>query len=152
MAIIAYEMVYTKEHTEAPQINCVPFREDCFWEYMQIYNACFYEMRKALDIKPYNYLSDYRQIREKREGIFLLMEANKIIGSVACLGNEIDDLIVDNQYQGRGLGRQLLLWGINHIRRSSQENITLHVAECNERAIRLYRDVGFDIVNIEKIR
>ena len=151
MAIIAYEMVYSKAHIERPQIECLPFREGCFQEYMQIYNACFYEMRKALDIKPYNYLSDYGQIREKREGIFLFMKANKIVGSVACLGNEIDDLIVDKQYQGRGLGKQLLVWGMNHIRSHKGGIITLHVAAWNQKAVKLYQDVGFEIANVEQI-
>ena len=38
------------------------FEEKYFVEYMRIYNECFYDMRKALDRKPYNFLSDYKQI------------------------------------------------------------------------------------------
>ena len=51
-------------------------------------------MRKALDIEPYNFLSDYSQIEDKIKDIYLLTIENEIIGSVACYGNEIDDLIV----------------------------------------------------------
>ena len=119
---------------------------------MKIYNACFYEMRKSLDIEPYNFLSDYKQIGEKCKDIFLLVNGKEIIGSVACYGSEIDDLIVNKKYQNKGYGKQLLLWGINHIRQISNEPILLHVAKWNEKALRLYEKVGFDITNIESVR
>ena len=51
------------------------------------------------------------------------MSGEEIIGSVACYGNEIDDLIVNAKYQNRGYGKQLLLWGMNHIREISNEPI-----------------------------
>ena len=107
-----------------------------------------FEMRKALDRKTYNFLSDYKKIREKSKDIFLLMSGEEIIGSVACYGNEIDDLIVNAKYQNRGYGKQLLLWGMNYIRQISNEPISLHVAKWNEKALRLYEKAGFDITNI----
>ena len=148
MEILAYEMKYMKVDIEKSRVSCIPFEKQCFQQYMKIYNACFYEMRKALDIKPYDFLSDYKQIREKSKDIFLLMSGEEIIGSVACYGNEIDDLIVNAKYQNRGYGKQLLLWGMNHIRQISNEPISLHVAKWNEKALRLYEKAGFDITNI----
>ena len=94
MEIIAYEMKYEKDPIEKSDIKCIPFSQKYFQQYMKIYNACFYEMRKSLDIKPYNFLSDYEQVREKSKDIFLLVSGEEIIGSVACYGSEIDDLIV----------------------------------------------------------
>lgn len=149
---MAYEMVYTGDSPEQSDIECIPFDDRYYQEYMRVYNACFHVMRKSLDIVPYDCLSDYSQIREKREIIFLLVKDDEIVGSVACLGNEIDDLIVNEKHRHKGYGRQLLLWGMNHIREHSQEPISLHVAEWNQRAIRLYRDVGFEINHIERIR
>lgn len=148
MEILVYEMKYLKENTEKSCVSCIPFEKQYFQQYMKIYNACFYEMRKALDRKPYNFLSDYKQIREKSKDIFLLMSGEEIIGSVACYGNEIDDLIVNAKYQNRGYGKQLLLWGMNYIRQISNEPISLHVAKWNEKALRLYEKAGFDITNI----
>ena len=149
---MAYEMVYTGDSPEQSDIECIPFDDRYYQEYMRVYNACFHVMRKSLDIVPYDCLSDYSQIREKRENIFLLVKDDEIVGSVACLGNEIDDLIVNEKHRHKGYGRQLLLWGMNHIREHSQQPISLHVAEWNQRAIRLYRDVGFEITRIERIR
>ena len=119
---------------------------------MKIYNACFYEMRKSLDIEPYNFLSDYKQIGEKCKDIFLLVNGKEIIGSVACYGSEIDDLIVNRKFQHKGYGKQLLLWGMNYIRQSSNEPISLHVAKWNENAVMLYEKVGFVITDIERVR
>jgi len=66
-----------------------------------------------------------------------------MIGSVACYGNEIDDLIVNKIFQNRGYGKQLLLWGMNHIRQKSNEPILLHVAKWNEKALMLYENVEY---------
>ena len=152
MEIIAYEMQFHKKTIEPSNIPCIPFDELIFQKYMKIYNECFYEMRKTLDIKPYNFLHNYEQIASKVHDIYLLMNENKIIGSVACYGNEIDDLIVNKKYQHKGYGRQLLLWGMNLIRGKNDEPILLHVAEWNQDALRLYQNTGFEITNTERIR
>lgn len=152
MEIIAYEMKYAKEDIEKTNICCTPFEQKYFLQYMKIYNACFYEMRKSLDIEPYNFLCDYNQILEKSKDIFLLVSREEIIGSVACYGNEIDDLIVNKKFQNKGYGKQLLLWGMSHIRQASNDPILLHVAKWNEKALMLYKKVGFDITNIERVR
>ena len=152
MEIIAHEMQFYKKIIEPSKIQCIPFETSYFEEYMPIYNECFYEMRKTLDIEPYNYLHDYEQIASKVHDIYLLMNENDIIGSVACYGNEIDDLIVNKRYQHKGYGRQLLLWGMNLIREKNDEPILLHVAEWNKDALRLYKKTGFEITNTERIR
>lgn len=152
MEIIAYEMKYVRDDIEKSNILCIPFDKKYFPQYMKIYNACFYEMRKTLDIEPYNFLSDYKQISEKSRDIFLLVSKEEMIGSVACYGNEIDDLIVNEKFQNKGYGKQLLLWGMNHIRQKSDEPILLHVAKWNEKALMMYEKVGFAITNIEKVR
>lgn len=140
-----FEMAYTWEKVPKSNICPVPLSEQFYDEYTRIYNECFYDMRMALDIEPYNYYSSFQQLNEKRENIFLLVENEVLIGSVACFGTEIDDLIVNRDYQGRGYGRSLLLWAIAHIRTYTSEPITLHVAEWNQRAVKLYLQNGFEI-------
>ena len=145
MEIIAYEMKYKDACAPKSDIACVPFDAEFFQEYKGIYNECFYEMRKALDIQPYHFLHDYKQIADKVQDIYLLIDQGEIIGSVACCGNEIDDLIVNHQFQHKGYGKKLLLWAMQHIRTSSNDPITLHVAEWNHDALMLYKNVGFEI-------
>lgn len=103
MEIIAYKMKYTNDYFEKSIIDCIPFESKFFREYMKIYNEWFYEMRKSLDIQPYNYLNDYSQKATKAKDIYLLIEQGGIIGSIACYENEIDDLIVNKKFQHRGL-------------------------------------------------
>ena len=150
--IIAYEMQYVNDGGEKSNIVCIPFEMEFFEDYMRIYNECFYEMRKSLDIQPYNFLNDYKQIVDKLKDIYLLINQGEIIGSIACYGNEIDDLIVNKKFQHKGYGKQLLLWGMQHIREKSNEPITVHVAKWNNDAITLYKKVGFEITNVEKVR
>ncbi|MBR1815672.1 MAG: GNAT family N-acetyltransferase [Lachnospiraceae bacterium] len=152
MKITVYEMKYTRDDIEKSNILCIPFEKKYFRDYMKIYNDCFYEMRRFLDIEPYSFLNKYEQINEKSKDIFLLISKEKIIGSVACYGNEIDDLIVNEKYQNKGYGRQLLLWGMNYIRQRSKEPISLHLAEWNKKALMLYDKVGFEITNKESVR
>ncbi len=152
MEVIAYEMNYDKASVEQSAVTCIPFEMQYFEQYKSIYNECFYDMRKALEIEPYNFLNDFGQIREKADDIYLLMKDSEIIGSVACYGNEIDDLIVNKKFQKKGYGKQLLLWGMQQIRRKNENPITLHVAEWNQSALRLYKRVGFEVVSSEKVR
>ena len=89
----------------------------------------------------------YGQISEKANNIYLYIHNDEIVGSVACYGNEVDDLIVNKKYQNNGYGKQLLLWGMQHIRENNNEPITLHVAKWNNDALMLYKKVGFEITN-----
>ena len=145
MEITAYEMKYTNVCVPQSDITCIPFRTEFFQEYMRIYNECFFEMRKALDIQPYHFLREYQQIADRGRDIYLLIDQGEIIGSVACYGNEIDDLIVNRKFRHRGYGRRLLLWGMQHIRKSNNEPITLHVAAWNRDALMLYKKTGFSV-------
>lgn len=150
--IIAYEMSFDKMFEYPNDVSCVPFQEQYWDEYMKIYNDCFYEMRKTLEVEPINFYSDYSQIKDKINNIFLYLQNGVIVGSVSCYGNELDDLTVVKSFQGQGLGQKLLLWGMNHIKEQGYEEINLHVAEWNQNAMMLYLKNGFKIKKREKVR
>lgn len=147
MEFRVFEMQYKNEQTPKAVLSCIPFEEKYFEEYRRIYNACFYEMRKALDRKPYNYLETLDQLDGKTGEIFLLVEDEEIIGSVACYENEVDDLVVNPKYQRQGYGRKLLIYGMERIRKRSREPISLHVAEWNRHAEKMYTKEGFERTN-----
>ena len=149
--IIAYEMIYNKALKYQNDIICVPFQKEYWNEYMKIYNECFYKMRKALEVEPINFYDDYSQIKDKIKDIFLYLQNGIIIGAVSCYENEIDDLIVEQSFQGQGIGQKLLLWGMNHIREQGYEEIILHVAEWNQNAVKLYLKNGFSIKKRERV-
>ena len=150
--IIAYEMSFKGKSNYKNDINCIPFQEKYWNEYMKIYNECFYEMREDLEIEPKNFYSDYSQMKDKVTNTFLYIQNGTIIGAVSCYGNEIDDLIVNKLFQGRGLGKKLLLWGLNHIKEQGYDEVILHVAEWNQKAVKLYLKNGFSITKKERVR
>ena len=146
-----YEMEYTHAEAPVPGISLRPFSDSFSAQYISIYNECFFEMRKALCIEPYDFYSDTDQSEAKKDSLFLLTEGGEIIGSVGCFGTEIDDLIVNRKYQGQGYGKKLLMWAVGHIRAYSGEPITLTVAEWNRKAVKLYLQNGFVIKNTLRI-
>lgn len=150
--IIAYEMIYNKALKPQSDIICVPFQKEYWNEYMKIYNECFYNMRKALEVEPINFYYDYSQIKDKINDIFLYLQNGVIVGAVSCYENELDDLIVEKSFQGQGIGQKLLLWGMNHIKEQGYEEIILHVAEWNQNAVKLYLKNGFSIKKRERVR
>jgi mycothiol synthase len=58
-------------------------------------------------------------------------------GTIALIG-------VLPAWRGRGLGRELLRWGIDHLRGAGAETIDLAVEAANDRALGLYRRTGFE--------
>lgn len=147
--IIAYEMQFLGKVVNETNIKLELFRDEFYPEYEKVYNECFIEMRKALGIKPYNFYSALKQLDDKKKNIYVLWSRNTIVCSVACYGNEIDDLIVNKNYQNKGVGRQLLFWAIKYIRNKNNEPIILHVAKWNEKALKLYLNSGFEINKIK---
>lgn len=145
---LAYEMTYTRKTDERTSLRLLPYASLYRDDYRKLYNECYHEMREALGIKPFDFIQDDSFFGQGMENVYLLIEDGELIGSVALKGNEIDDLLVKKEYQGRGYGRQILLWALENINSS---NIILHVAEWNERAVRLYKSVGFEITKTIEI-
>ena len=147
-----YEMAYDGDIPDSPRIECFPLSRERYAEYMGIYNACFYPMRRALEIEPYLWYSNESQIARHSANIYALVEGGCIMGAVTCHSNEIDDLIVKPSTQHRGYGKKLLLWAMRRIRKSGNSEMILHVAAWNERAMRLYQNAGFVVKKKERIR
>lgn len=140
----AYKMEYLHPVDEKSTIEMIPYSPEYREEYRRVYNECFREMRKALDIKPYDFIQDNSFFDSGMENVYLLTDNGALVGSVAMKDSEIDDLIVAREYQRRGYGRQILLWALEHIR---SERVVLHVAEWNKKAVSLYEKTGFEIVD-----
>ena len=145
---LAYEMTYLHPVTETVNIGLTEYKPQYREQYKKMYNTCYHEMREALGIKPYDFIQDDSFFDEGMENVYLLLKDEEIIGSVALKGEEIDDLIVNPDYQGQGYGRQLLLWALQNI---GTEKIVLHVAAWNEKAVKLYKGCGFEITKTIKI-
>lgn len=140
--VLAYEMEYKNPVSEKSAVELIPYSSEYREKYKVMYNECYHEMREALNIKPYDFIQDDSFFDSGMDEVYLLVNGNEIIGSVALKSDEIDDLIVNCKYQGQGYGKQILLWALDHI---GSERIILHVADWNKRAIGLYEKTGFVI-------
>ena len=145
---LAHEMRLVNQVKAKSTFSLVPYTSEYQKEYKHMYNACYHEMREALHIKPYDFIQDDSFFDNGMDSVYLLIKDGILMGSVALKENEIDDLIVAPEYHGRGLGREIFLWALEHI---SLEPIILHVADWNQRAIRLYKSCGFEITNTFEI-
>ena len=145
----AYEMTYTRKTDERTSVRLLPYASVFRDDYRRLYNECYHEMREALGIRPYDFIQDDSFFEHGMEDVYILIENDELIGSVALKGNEIDDLLVRKDCQGQGYGRQILLWALENI---GCDNIILHVAEWNARAVRLYKSVGFEITKTIEIK
>lgn len=151
MSFCVYEMSRGCESVPDTDIICVPLDERYIVQYKEQYNLAFYPMRKALNIRPYSWFNDYGPILEKASDIYIFTRGNELVGSVACYGNEIDDLFVSESNLRHGYGRKLLIWALNQIASRGYKKCVVHVAEWNQGAVRMYLNEGFEIAKKEII-
>ena len=151
MSFRVYEMRRSCKDISAARMQCIPFDRRYLEQYKSGYNAAFRPMREALNIKPYDWYHDSNKILDKSSDIYLLVEEKTLIGSIACYGNEIDDLFVVGAYRHKGYGKQLLIWAMDHMASSGYDELILHVAEWNRSAVKLYMNEGFRIVKTDVI-
>ncbi len=108
-------------------------------------------MRAALQLSPVDCCYNEDELEHKKDNIYILETDGELIGSVAIYGNEIDDLIVRKSRQRMGYGKSLLRFAVSHMQNNDISPITLHVADWNQGAIRMYLKNGFVVVRTEKV-
>ena len=122
-----------------------------YHEYKRIYNECFRDMRKALQIFLVDCCSSKEELQLKKEKIYVLEMDNRFIGSVAIYDNEIDDLIVEKSFQRMGYGEALLQFAISYLQSNHVSPIVLRVADWNQGAVKMYLKNGFSIIKTDVI-
>lgn len=120
-------------------------------KYKMIYEGCFREMRTSLGLHPVNTCDSREELLKKKNDIFISAENDKLIGSITIYENELDDLIIEKDYQRNGYGKLLLKFAISHMQKKQDAAIVLHVADWNKNAINLYLKSGFKITKTETI-
>jgi len=80
-------------------------------------------------------------------GSWLLLDGGRPAGAVLTVhggaGALVADVMVDPASQGHGIGRRVLTRALREMRAGGASRIYLNVTEGNERALRLYRGLGF---------
>jgi len=81
------------------------------------------------------------------EGSCVCERDGRMVGAVLSVrgptGALVADVMVDPGHRGHGVGRRLLTSAVRSMRHAGVDRIYLNVTEGNERALRLYRSLGF---------
>ena len=146
------EMQYRGGTVES-DIEVVPFEECHYIQYRYLVDSCYYEMRRALDIRPYEeFCESLPALLKRKNNIFLHIKDSEIIAAVTIFGNEIGELVVNPRHQGKGFGRQIAKYAIKHLQMQNISPITLNVTKWNIKAIGLYESLGFEIISENKVK
>lgn len=94
-------------------------------------------------------------IADERTPVFVYESGGAVLGYVFCALQEfrggallpvtslyIDDLCVDSDARGRGIGTALFNYAKEFAAKKGCHNVTLHVWECNPGAMAFYRSLG----------
>lgn len=124
---------------------------------------CAYELIKSFWKIHSNYIQtdeeskqDFKEWQSEGNLFYIVKFQNHYIG-FARLGNRgakidwLEDLFIDEQFQNRGLGTQVINILENKVKQYS-ESLYLEVASRNLKAMKLYRELGFDCLNSITIR
>lgn len=101
---------------------------------------------RAIDQKELHSFEDHifflNNILNRDNEIYIATDNNKVVGIIAFNENEIDQLYIHNDYQGKGLGKKLL----DMAKINSKGRLTLYTFEVNHKAQRFYERNGFKII------
>lgn len=96
---------------------------------------------------------------ESNRNLFLVAEVrDRVVGFSRCEGNQLKrfshkiefGVCVIKEYWGYGIGKNLLKESISWADSNGLKKITLQVLETNDKAIKLYQKLGFEIEGILK--
>lgn len=127
------------------------YDESEFEAFIDVLGKAFVPVREASRLEPFNwYLNNQEEARKnfeeaKNHGFYGYYSEDELVGVLGIEFNTIDMIAVKNEYQGQGIGSELLKEGINRLVARGKEYITLGVLAHNEKAIDLYKKHGFRV-------
>ncbi len=86
---------------------------------------------------------------QKTHRLFVQMEGLRAVGLLdLCIDKKtctynIETVIIDRRYQGRGFGKIMLRYAVEYLKREGAKNLTIGVNRFNTAAINLYKSIGF---------
>jgi ribosomal protein S18 acetylase RimI-like enzyme len=109
------------------------------------------------DAKKYTRKESDKIIFENKSPIFICVDGDKILGYCFCIIEKvknrnflqdnktlyIDDLCVDENYRGKGIGKMLYNYVLEYAKSNDCFNVTLGVWTGNESAKGFYESLGF---------
>jgi mycothiol synthase len=144
---------------EATDIVTTPFRSGADDErWLTVNNAAFADHLEQGGWTQSTLDSRKQEPWFNPNGFLLLNEGDELAGfcwtkvhlDTAPVLGEIYVIAVHPRFSGKGLGRALTIAGLTHLQRAGISTGMLHVDADNERAVKLYKSLGFTITNQQR--
>jgi mycothiol synthase len=144
---------------EATDIVTTPFRSGADDErWLAVNNAAFADHLEQGGWTQSTLDSRKQEPWFNPNGFLLLNEGHELAGfcwtkvhlDTAPVLGEIYVIAVHPRFSGKGLGRALTIAGLTHLQRAGISTGMLHVDADNERAVNLYKSLGFTITNQQR--
>lgn len=156
-----YRLTYDGNKFNEPNICEVKYEDKYYEDKIRLESEAFSELRRENDIKPYNwYLNASKEALEhnrkvvlkESEYMHLFFDNNEMVGASMVKNAEIDLLFVNVKYQGKGYGKKILEFTINRGLEQNAMVVNLNALARNEKALKLYKNAGFRIVQAQDVR
>jgi ribosomal protein S18 acetylase RimI-like enzyme len=156
-----YRLSYNGAKFDEPDICTVKYEDNYYEDKIKLESEAFAVLREENDIKPYNwYLSASKEslennrkaTLENREYITIFFENDEMVGASMVKNAEIDLLFVNIKHQRKGYGKKILRYAVNRGLEQDARGVNLNALASNDKALKLYIDAGFRIVQAQDYR
>ena len=105
----------------------------------------FEDPNEGIFLKNQHNLSKEWTEKAKTGQCCVMLDNNSVIGAYILKGSEIDFMAIAMNQQGKGLGKQLLLYAVKHIFETFKDVPYLYCIDENTEALRFYKNVGMKV-------
>jgi len=156
-----YRFSYKGTKFNEHNICAVKYEDKYYEDKIRLESEAFSALRRENDIKPYNWYlgaskeaieNNRKATLEEKEYIYIFFENNEIVGASMVKNAEIDLLFVNTKYQGKGYGKKILEFTINGGLEQNATGVNLNALASNEKALKLYKNIGFKVVQAQDVR
>ncbi|NLX94336.1 MAG: GNAT family N-acetyltransferase [Clostridiales bacterium] len=145
------EVIFCHNGIRQPENNLIfrNYQPEYFEQYVDAIRNSFYELRRSNDFQPYYCCEPDRakqeELERNKDNIFVLFQDEKFVASVTINDNFIEDVFVAPDYQGKGIGKEMMCFAVNKVIDSANSPAKLSAIKWNSRALCLYQSVGFEL-------
>lgn len=142
-----HNMSYSGTYNHTTELTVSPYSDEWFETYVDCLNACFYDLREANDVTPFDCMSKDDVTRKDmlsiKDHVCIFQHEGKFVGSVYLNEGLIDDVIVPIHLQGKGYGKKIVQYAMNEALKNGIKTVRLDVLDWNKRAFQMYQALGF---------
>jgi ribosomal protein S18 acetylase RimI-like enzyme len=156
-----YRLDYHGQKFPERNINVIKYDDQYYDDKMRLESEAFSVLRQENNIKPYNWylvaseenlIANRKATLLNKDFIYLFFEGDEMIGASMVKNSEIELLFTNVKYQRKGYGKKILEYSVNKGLEQNSDRVSLNVLAGNEKALKLYMDTGFKLIQGQDCR